>query len=94
MEILLSYSMQRIGVSETAGRSVFLTEPIMNPTANKAGMMEIMFEKFGVSKLQYGFQALMSLYAQGMDTALLLDSGDGVTHCIPVFQGNLLAARF
>lgn len=36
----------------------------------------------------------MSLYAEGLDTALLVDSGDGVTHCIPVFQGNLLKAQF
>ena len=36
----------------------------------------------------------MSLYAEGLDTALLVDSGDGVTHCIPVFQGNLLKSQF
>ena len=36
----------------------------------------------------------MSLYAEGLDTALLVDSGDGVTHCIPVFQGNLIKAHF
>ena len=66
----------------------------MNPAVNKAGMMEIMFEKFGFERLQYGYQALMSLYAEGMDTALLLDAGDGVTHCIPVFQGNVINTRF
>lgn len=44
-----------------------------------------MFEKFGIDRIQYGMQALMSLYAQGLVSAMLLDSGDGVTHCIPVF---------
>ena len=39
-------------------------------------------------------QALMSLYAEGLETALLLDSGDGVTHCIPVFQGTVIKPRF
>lgn len=57
-------------------------------------MMEVMFEKFQVNRIQYGMQALMSLFAEGMETAMLLDSGDGVTHCIPVFGGNILKASF
>lgn len=39
-------------------------------------------------------QALMSLYAEGMMTAMLLDSGDGVTHCIPVYDGNVISSAF
>lgn len=35
----------------------------MNPVSNKAGMAEIMFEKFQIGRLQYGMQALMSLFA-------------------------------
>lgn len=66
----------------------------MNPVANKVGMMEIMFEKFQVNRIQYGMQALMSLFAEGLDTAMLLDSGDGVTHCIPVFDGNIIKSSF
>jgi actin-related protein len=38
----------------------------MNPVSNKVGMMEVMFEKFKVGRLQYGMQALMSLFAEGM----------------------------
>ena len=91
---MLDYSFKKIGVQHTKGASIFITEAIMNPAVNKAGMMEIMFEKFGFERLQYGYQALMSLYAEGMDTALLLDAGDGVTHCIPVFQGNVINTRF
>lgn len=35
--------MGRIGVKDTRGGSIFITEAIMNPAVNKAGMMEIMF---------------------------------------------------
>ncbi len=32
----------------------------------------------------------MSLYSQGMLEGLLLDSGDGVTHCIPVVDSMIM----
>jgi actin-related protein 2 len=32
----------------------------------------------------------MSLFAEGLLSAVLLDSGDGVTHCIPVYEGHPL----
>lgn len=32
----------------------------------------------------------MSLFAEGLMTGTLLDAGDGVTHCIPVYQGFVL----
>ena len=63
MEILLKYSFEQIGINNPKDQTVFITEAIMNPVQNKEGMMEIFFEKFGVSKIQYGMQALMSLFA-------------------------------
>lgn len=66
----------------------------MNPVKNKAGMAEIMFEKFQVGRMQYGMQALMSLFAEGLMSAMLLDSGDGVTHCIPVYDGHIMKHSF
>ena len=90
----MKYSFEKIGVTDPRGASVFLTEAILNPIANKVGMMEIMFEDFQVNRIQYGYQALMSLYAEGMMTALLLDSGDGVSHFIAVYDGDIIKSRF
>lgn len=84
----------QIGVKDSRGQSVFITQAIMNPISNKAGMLEIMFEKFNIQRIQYGMQALMSLYAQGLVSAMLLDSGDGVTHCIPVYEGIIMKHAF
>ena len=41
--------------------------------------------------MQIGTQALMSLFAEGLLTSCLLDSGDGVTHVIPVVDGTILS---
>lgn len=43
MEILLKYSFERLGLQSLKNKSLFVTEAIMNPVANKAGMMEILF---------------------------------------------------
>ena len=44
----------------------------------------------GAGAINIETQAKCSLFAEGIDTGIVLDSGDGVTHCIPVSDGNIL----
>lgn len=67
-----------------------MTEAVGNPTINRVKMAQLLFEKFHVGRLQLGLQALMALFAEARTTAMLIDSGDGVTHCIPVFDNHIL----
>lgn len=46
-----------------------------------------MFETFRVNALYVAIQAVLSLYSNGRTTGLVVDSGDGVTHTVPVFEG-------
>merc|ERR1712100_750547 len=66
---------------------VLLTEAPLNPKSNREQMLQIMFEKFGVTSLYISIQAVLSLYASGRTTGTVLDSGDGVTHTVPIFEG-------
>jgi actin-related protein len=50
-------------------------------------MVQIMFETFEVQNIYVAIQAVMSLYSIGRTTGLVTDSGDGVTHTVPVFEG-------
>lgn len=74
--------------------SILMTEPVFNPESNRVKMAEILFEKYGFSRMQIGIQALLSLFAEGLMTSALLDSGDGVTHCIPVVEGSLKTEKY
>jgi actin-related protein len=47
-----------------------------------------MFEKFSVPAMYVAIQAVLSLYASGRTTGIVLDSGDGVTQNVPVYEGN------
>jgi len=67
--------------------NVLLTEAPQNPKQNREKMMEIMFEKFEVPGSYVALQGVLSLYASGRTTGIVLDIGDGVTHTIPVFDG-------
>ncbi|KAJ1274482.1 hypothetical protein BS78_05G065100 [Paspalum vaginatum] len=66
---------------------VLLTEEPHNPKANRETMAQIMFETFHVPAMYVAVQAVLSLYASGRTTGLLVDSGDGVTQAVPVYEG-------
>ncbi|KAI9024841.1 actin family [Hyaloraphidium curvatum] len=66
---------------------VLITEAPMNPKANRERMTEIMFDRFQVPAMYVAIQAVLSLYASGRTTGLVLDSGDGVTHAVPIYEG-------
>eukprot|EP00066_Takifugu_rubripes_P027500 XP_011616766.1 PREDICTED: uncharacterized protein LOC101074536 isoform X1 [Takifugu rubripes] len=69
---------------------VLLTEAAMNPLENRRRMVEIMFECFNVPFTYVAMQAVLSLYASGRSTGVVFDSGDGVSHSVPVFDGHYL----
>ncbi|XP_009672028.1 actin-related protein T3 [Struthio camelus] len=69
---------------------VILTEAPLNPLVNREKMTELFFERFDVPALYVSIQAVLALYASGLTTGCVVDSGDGVTHSVPIFEGYCL----
>lgn len=87
MEAIWDHAFALLGINSGQGHCIVLTEPPLNPVKNREKMVQIMIEKYGFDKVNVSVQATLVLYAQGLTSGLVVDSGDGVTHMVPVFEG-------
>ncbi|XP_065889081.1 actin-related protein 3-A [Dysidea avara] len=77
-----------------------LTEPPLNTPENREYTAEIMFESFNIPGLYIAVQAVLALAASWTSrqvgertlTGTVVDSGDGVTHVIPVAEGYVIGS--
>jgi len=86
--------------SEPEDHYFLLTEPPLNPPENREFTAEVMFETFNVPGLYIAVQAVLALAASWTSkqvtnktlTGTVIDSGDGVTHVIPVAEGYVIGS--
>lgn len=66
---------------------IMLTEAPRQPKVNRERMVTAMFETFKFQRVYIGIQAVLSLFAAGRTTGLVMDCGDGVMHTVPAWNG-------
>ena len=69
---------------------VLLTEAPLNPKANREKMTQIMFEAFKTPAVYVANQAVLSLYATGNTTGVVLDSGSNRSYSVPICSSYAL----
>ena len=87
MQSLWDYTFSEKMKLEPSQHKIMLTEAPLNPTENRKKTIEVMFERYGFRAAHMAIQAMLVLYAQGLLTGVVVDSGDGVTHVVPVYEG-------
>ena len=83
------YSFKKVS-SEPEDHPVILTEVPFNPKANREKMTQIMFETFNTPAVYVANQAALALLGCGRTTGVVYDSGDSVSHSVPIYEGHAL----
>eukprot|EP00479_Gromia_sphaerica_P006478 TRINITY_DN1855_c0_g1_i1.p1 TRINITY_DN1855_c0_g1~~TRINITY_DN1855_c0_g1_i1.p1 ORF type:complete len:423 (+),score=104.27 TRINITY_DN1855_c0_g1_i1:127-1395(+) len=69
---------------------ILISEPAFNPRGHREELVKHMFEKFNVPAMFVCKDAVLAAFSMGRCTALVLNSGGGVTSCVPVHDGYAL----
>ncbi|XP_043968128.1 actin-5-like [Gambusia affinis] len=69
---------------------VLLTEAPLNPKPNKEKTTQVAFEAFSCPAMYVAVQSLLSMYSSGRTTGTVMESGDGCSHAVPVYEGYAL----
>ena len=70
--------------------SCLVTEAPLNPKPNREKTTQIFFESFDVPQFYLCCQSVLSLYASGVTTGVVLDCGYNVTHAVAIYEGYYL----
>lgn len=87
---IIEHALQDALRTNPSEHPVLVTEPPWNTPANRERMAEIMFEEFKVPAFYIANSAVLSSFAAGKGTALLIDIGKDTASVIPVVDGFVL----
>ena len=89
MEKIWDKAFEKLGVSPSE-YNVMITENSLNTKINREKISEIMFENFDVPGLYITNPAVLSLISSGRFSGIVIDSGEGITSFVPIFDGYSL----
>lgn len=70
--------------------SVLISDYPMSRKESKIETAKVMFEQLNVQSLSIMNSAVLSLFSTGRTTGIVIESGEGVTYAVPIFEGYAL----
>merc|ERR1712170_288063 len=89
-ENIMDYLYNKHIKSESQMHPVLMSEPAWNQRQKREKLTEIMFEKYNLPAFFLCKNAVLSAFANGRSTGLVLDSGATHTTAVPVYDGYVL----
>ncbi|XP_070346337.1 actin-like protein 9 [Equus asinus] len=71
----------------TQDHPLLFSDPPFSPSTNREKLVEVVFESLRSPAMYVASQSVLSVYAHGQVSGLVVDTGHGVTYTVPVFQG-------
>ncbi len=87
MEMLWNHTLYTELKVPPEDHAILLSEPPKNSKESRERTTKIMFEFFNVPCFYLSSQAVLALCASGHTTGLVIDSGEGATHIVPIHEG-------
>ena|SRR5690554_1294976 len=90
MDQLIEFTFDALGV-DPEEHPLIITEQPFAPRLQRERLLQILFETYNVPMMYPGLHPVCALFASGRTSGLVVDSGEGVTHCVPIYQGEMLS---
>ncbi|NXI36537.1 ACL7A protein, partial [Galbula dea] len=76
----------------TEDHALLVAVPLLCPSTYKEGYAEMMFEGLHVPAIHIAYDSQLSMYSYGRTSALVVESGHGTSHVVPIYEGYIMCS--
>ncbi|XP_051876024.1 actin-like protein 7B [Pristis pectinata] len=90
VEAVLGYVLEKELLVKPEDHAVMVADPPLSPVTNREKMAELLFETFSIPAMHITRQSMLSIYAYGCISGLVVESGHGYSSVVPIHEGYIM----
>lgn len=90
LEVLLREAFRCLGVEDASSLNVLITKPNKMKRDDLKTLLDLFHFTFGFRAVTMHEQAALVLYTQGVETGVVVEMGESMTHITPVYKGHAI----